>query len=178
MASWLLSLAYASVFAKLTRHSIRSIRQTLPFFAAALAFSSLYSAFFSHAMNWPVASVPMAVLRFLALLEAVYRVFQDKTRSRLLSQHAALQLAYTGVQLATLTTYPLMTVRPIWDGHQWGYPAWEVGSRAYAFATLIILIAYHRVLTDCELAAEGAVAEVADRQPGRREPSREGQPLD
>jgi hypothetical protein len=156
MVNWLLSLAYASVFFRIFRHRIHS---KLPFFMATAAFSSLYSVAFDQAVNWSSVSVPMAILRFLALAEAIYRVWSDKTRSRLLSLHCALQATLALIQLATLSTYPLMTTHPIWDGKHWGYPTWEIGSRVYAFACLAVLVAYHHALSGSaaeEAAAEGA----------------------
>ena len=156
MVNWLLSLAYASVFFRVFRHPIHV---KIPLFMAAAAFSSLYSVAFEQAMNQPVVSVPMAVLRFLAIGEAAYRVWSDKTRSRLLSLHCSLQGALALAQLVTLSTYPLVTTHPAWNGKYWGYPTWEIGSRVYAFACLAVLVAYHHALSGsaAEEAAEEAV---------------------
>ena len=171
MVNWVLSIAYASLFAKLFRLGIHS---RVPLFSATLAFSSLYMVAFEQAINWPAVSIPMAVLRLLALSESVFLVFRDKDTTPWVAQHAALQAVYTQLQLATLYVYPFLTIHPVKIGDRWIYPVWETGRIVYAFGCLLILLAYHAIFKSQSEAAEAAEVHppVSDQSGGSPEVDR------
>ena len=150
MVNVLMAGGYCHLFIVTFRHPVG---RTLRVFLTATAFSTVYSVVFGYAQWWPWAIVFSSVVRLFPPAEAIWRVWRDRGKSRVLAGHAVLQLAWMILQAVITALYPLMTTPARYNAGRWVYVIGAMG----------IISAYHRVFSSPRSAAQAGPAE--DRQP-------------